>query len=42
MDSETWELRRLKHSVQWTIYVPQAMKEALQAVRRLSGRIRAC
>jgi hypothetical protein len=30
MDPETWELRRLKHSVQWTIYVPQTMKEALQ------------
>jgi predicted transcriptional regulator len=27
---DTWELRQLKHSVRWTIYVPQAMKEELQ------------
>jgi hypothetical protein len=30
VDPETWELRPLKHSVRWTIYVPQAMKEELQ------------
>jgi Ribbon-helix-helix protein, copG family len=27
---DTWELKQLKHSVRWTVYVPQAMKEALQ------------
>jgi transposase len=32
----TWELRQLKHSVRWTVYVPQAMKEELQ--RRASTR----
>jgi hypothetical protein len=26
----TWELKQLKHSIRWTIYVPQAMKEELQ------------
>jgi DNA-binding transcriptional MocR family regulator len=30
VDPDTWELKPLKHSVRWTIYVPQAMKEALQ------------
>jgi hypothetical protein len=27
---ETWELKQLKHSVRWTVYVPQAMREELQ------------
>jgi transposase len=30
VDPDTWELRQLKHSIRWTIYVPQAMKEELQ------------
>jgi hypothetical protein len=30
VDPEAWELRQLKHSVRWTVYVPQAMKETLQ------------
>jgi hypothetical protein len=30
VDSETWELQQLKHSVRWTVYVPQAMKEEIQ------------
>jgi len=30
VDPHTWELRQLKHSVRWTVSVPQAMKEALQ------------
>jgi hypothetical protein len=33
---ETWELRQLKHSIRWTVYVPQAMKEELQ--RRAGAR----
>jgi len=32
----TWELKQLKHSVRWTVYVPQAMKEELQ--RRAAAR----
>jgi hypothetical protein len=32
----TWELKQLKHSIRWTVYVPQAMKEELQ--RRASAR----
>jgi DNA-binding transcriptional MocR family regulator len=27
---DTWELKQLKHSVRWTVYVPQAMREELQ------------
>jgi hypothetical protein len=27
---KTWELKQLKHSVRWTVYVPQAMREELQ------------
>lgn len=30
VDPSTWELRELKHSVRWTVYVPQAMKDAIQ------------
>jgi hypothetical protein len=30
VDPDTWELRQLKHSIRWTIYVPQAMREELQ------------
>jgi hypothetical protein len=30
VDPDTWELKQLKHSVRWTIYVPQAMREELQ------------
>jgi DNA-binding transcriptional MocR family regulator len=33
---ETWELKQLKHSVWWTVYVPQAIKEELQ--RRAAAR----
>jgi hypothetical protein len=32
---DTWELKQLKHSVRWTVYVPQAMKEEIQ--RRASA-----
>jgi hypothetical protein len=32
----TWELKQLKHSIRWTVYVPQAMKEELQ--RRAGAR----
>ena len=30
VDPATWELRELKHSVRWTVYVPQAMKDEIQ------------
>jgi hypothetical protein len=30
VDPALWELRELKHSVRWTIYVPLAMKEEIQ------------
>jgi hypothetical protein len=30
VDPHTWELKPLKHSIRWTVYVPQAMKEELQ------------
>jgi predicted transcriptional regulator len=30
VDPDIWELKQLKHSIRWTIYVPQAMKEELQ------------
>jgi hypothetical protein len=33
---DTWELKQLKHSVRWTVYVPQAMREELQ--RRAAAR----
>lgn len=33
---DIWELKQLKHSVRWTVYVPQAMKEELQ--RRAAAR----
>jgi transposase len=36
VDPNTWELRQIKHSVRWTVYVPQAMKEELQ--RRAAAR----
>jgi Winged helix-turn-helix DNA-binding len=36
VDPNTWELKQLKHSVRWTVYVPQAMKEELQ--RRATAR----
>src|SRR5207247_8342117 len=36
VDQEPWELRQLKHSIRWTIYVPRAMKEELQ--RRAGAR----
>jgi len=36
VDPPTWELKQLKHSIRWTIYGPQAMKEELQ--RRASTR----
>lgn len=34
MDQQTWELRQLKHSVRWTVYVPQALKEEIQRQAR--------
>ena len=36
LDPDTWELKQLKHSVRWTVYVPQAMREELQ--RRAAAR----
>jgi hypothetical protein len=33
---DTWELKPLKHSVRWTVYVPQPMREELQ--RRATAR----
>jgi hypothetical protein len=30
VDPQTWELRQLKHSERWTVYVPRAMKEELK------------
>jgi hypothetical protein len=33
---DTWELKQLKHSIRWTVYVPQAMREELQ--RRAAAR----
>jgi hypothetical protein len=33
---DTWELKPLKHSIRWTVYVPQAMREELQ--RRAAAR----
>jgi hypothetical protein len=30
VDPSTWDLRELKHSVRWTVYVPLAMKEEIQ------------
>jgi hypothetical protein len=36
VDPETWELKQRKHSVRWTVYVPQAMQEELQ--RRAAAR----
>jgi hypothetical protein len=36
VDPDTWELRQLKHSIRWTVYVPQAMREELQ--RRAAAR----
>jgi hypothetical protein len=32
----TWELKQLKHSVRWTVYVPQALKAEIQ--RRAAAR----
>jgi hypothetical protein len=32
----TWELKQLKHSVRWTVYVPHAIREELQ--RRAAAR----
>jgi transcriptional regulator with XRE-family HTH domain len=34
VDPPTWELRELKHSVRWTVYVPLAMKEEIQRLAR--------
>jgi hypothetical protein len=36
VDPDTWELRQRKHSIRWTVYVPQAMKAELQ--RRAAAR----
>ncbi len=33
---DTWELKQLKHSVRWTVYVPQAIRDELQ--RRAAAR----
>jgi Ribbon-helix-helix protein, copG family len=37
VDPDTWELKQLKHSIRWTVYVPQAMKEALQRRAATTG-----
>jgi hypothetical protein len=34
VDHPTWELRELKHSVRWTVYVPLAIKEEIQRLAR--------
>jgi hypothetical protein len=34
VDHPTWELRELKHSVRWTVYVPQTMKDEIQRLAR--------
>jgi hypothetical protein len=34
VDPPTWELRELKHSVRWTVYVPLVMKEEIQRLAR--------
>jgi hypothetical protein len=34
---ETWELKQLKHSIRWTVYVPQAMREELQRLAAARG-----
>ena len=36
VDPDTWELKPLKHSVRWTIYVPQALQEEIK--RRAAAR----
>jgi hypothetical protein len=36
VDPATWELRALKHSERWTIYVPRAMREEIK--RRAEAR----
>jgi hypothetical protein len=35
-DPDTWELKQLKHSVRWTIHVPQALQEEIK--RRAAAR----
>jgi transcriptional regulator with XRE-family HTH domain len=34
VDPQTWEMRPLKHSVRWTVYVPQALKDEIQRQAR--------
>jgi hypothetical protein len=36
VDPDTWELKQLKHSIRWTVYVPQAMQEEIK--RRAAAR----
>jgi hypothetical protein len=38
VDPEAWELRQLKHSVRWTIYVPRAMQEEIKRRAAAAGR----
>jgi hypothetical protein len=35
---EAWELRQLKHSVRWTIYVPRAMQDEIKRRAAAAGR----
>jgi hypothetical protein len=37
VDPEAWELRPLKHSVRWTIYVPRAMQEEIKRRAAAAG-----
>jgi DNA-binding transcriptional MocR family regulator len=37
-DPDTWELKQLKHSVRWTIHVPQALQEEIKRRAAARGR----
>ena len=37
-DAEAWELRQVKHSVRWTIYVPRAMQDEIKRRAAAAGR----
>jgi predicted transcriptional regulator len=37
VDCDAWELRHLKHSERWTIYVPRAMREGLKRLAAARG-----
>jgi hypothetical protein len=37
VDPHTWKLQQLKHSVRWTIYMPQSLKEEIQRRAQTRG-----